>query len=90
MYTFLCYTLLKVFEISNIISHMINIIIDSVTQYCRKAISILLVAQKIVSLEVVNNFLVDDDLKEFADDIQVADRSILRQRQALFHILEDS
>lgn len=58
---------------------MKNIITDSVTRYRRIAISILLAAQ-IVSLEVVNNLFVDDGLKEFADDTQVADGSILRQR----------
>lgn len=37
--------------------------------------SILLVAQKVVS--VINNFLIDDRLKEFVGDTKEADASIL-------------
>lgn len=54
----------------------------------RRTKYILFIAQKVVYVEVVNNLLVDDSLKEFADETNGADRSILR-RNELPVILED-
>lgn len=41
--------------------------------------SILSVAQYVVFVEVINNFLVDNILKEYVDDTNMADGAILRR-----------
>lgn len=47
------------------------------------------VAQDVISVEVINNLLVDYSLKVFSDDTKEADGPIMRKNWALTGILEN-